>query len=118
MHVSLLVVMGGDFNLIRQASEKSNENINQGLMDRFNIIIDLHQLQEIRRNGPWYTWSNKQLGPIMVTLDRVLVSTKWEGRFPLCFAWSSTRVGSDHWPIFLDAGKGSLEKHNYFHFEK
>jgi hypothetical protein len=96
MLVSLLVMMGGDFNLIRQASDKSNENINQGLMDRFNIIIDLHQLQEIRRNGPWYTWSNKQLGPIMVTLDRVLVSTKWEGRFPLCFAWSSTRVGSDH----------------------
>jgi exonuclease III len=118
MSISLPVVMGGDFNLIRQTSEKSNGNINQGLIDRFNMFIDLHQLQEIRRNGPGYTWSNKQLDLVMVTLDRVLVSTEWEGRFPLCFAWSNTRVGSDHWPIFLDSGEGSLEKQICFYFEK
>jgi hypothetical protein len=44
MTVTLPVVMGGDFNLIRQASEKNNDNINQGMVDMFNMLIDLHQL--------------------------------------------------------------------------
>jgi exonuclease III len=44
MTVTLPVVMGGDFNLIRQASEKNNDNINQGMVDMFNMFIDLHQL--------------------------------------------------------------------------
>jgi hypothetical protein len=109
---------GGDFNLIRQASEKNNDNINQDLVDRFNMFIDLLQLQEIRGSGPKYTWINKQLDHIMVTLDMVLVSTKWEDIFPLCFAWSSTRMGYDHWLGLLDSGEGSLVKQNCFYFEK
>jgi hypothetical protein len=89
---TLPVVMGGDFNLIRSSNEKNNENLNLGLMERFNMFIEVHQLQELRRSGPRYTWKN----PVIVTLDRILVSTEWEARFPLCFAWSKTRVGSDH----------------------
>jgi hypothetical protein len=90
------ICVGGDFNLIRQANEKNNSNINMGLMEKFNMFIDLHQLKEIHRNGPKYTWTNKQTCPVMVTLDRILVSTEWEDKHPLCFAWSKTRVGSDH----------------------
>jgi hypothetical protein len=44
MRVSLPVVLGGNFNLIRFASDKNNDNINQPLMDKFNMFIDLHQL--------------------------------------------------------------------------
>jgi hypothetical protein len=47
--------VGGDFNLIRQANEKNNSNINMRLMEKFNMLIDMHQLKEIRRNGPKYT---------------------------------------------------------------
>jgi hypothetical protein len=117
MTISLPIVMGGDFNLIRQTCEKSNGHINQGLMDKFNMFIDLHQLQEIR-SGPKFTWTNKQLHPIMVTLDMILISTQWEARFLICFTWSSTRVRFDQWPIFLNFGEGSLEKQNCFYFEK
>jgi hypothetical protein len=63
------MVFGGDFNLVRQVSEKSNGNVNLNMMDRLNMFIDLHQLQEIRRNGPRHTWKNKQKNPAMVTLD-------------------------------------------------
>jgi hypothetical protein len=42
------------------------------------MFIDLHQLQEIRRNGPRYTWTRKQSDPIMVTLDKIQVFTEWE----------------------------------------
>jgi hypothetical protein len=55
-------------------------------MDNFNLFIDLHQLQEIRRSGVKFTWTNKQANPVLVNLDRILVSTEWEAKFPRCFA--------------------------------
>jgi hypothetical protein len=79
---TLPIVFGGDFNLIKHTSEKSNANFNRGLMDKFNMFIDIHQVKEIRRNGPRYTWTNKQAKPVMVTLDKILVSTEWEDKHP------------------------------------
>jgi hypothetical protein len=90
----LPMVLGCGFNLIRSVKDKNNNN-NLALMDKFNMFIHLHLLQEIR-SGTRYTWSNKKLNPVNLTLDRVLVSTEWETRFTLCFAWSKTRVGSYH----------------------
>jgi hypothetical protein len=113
-----LVLGGWDFNLIRHSREKNNCNVNQNLMDHFNMFIDAYQLQEIRRNGPKFTWTNKQVSPVMVTLDRILVSTEWELKRPLCFAWSKTRVGLDHSPLILDSGDNVVQKQKYFFFEK
>jgi hypothetical protein len=62
-------------------------------------------------------WTNKQINPVMVNLDRILVSTDWEARFPKCFAWSKTRVGSDHWLILLDTGENSSCGQKVFYFE-
>jgi hypothetical protein len=72
---TLPLVFGGDFNLIRDTPEKNSSNFNQALMDKFNMFIDLHQLQELKISGPKFTWTNKQPNPVMVTLDRILVST-------------------------------------------
>ncbi|KAJ1279988.1 hypothetical protein BS78_04G197800 [Paspalum vaginatum] len=74
----LPVVMGGDFNLVREANEKSNEQ------------------------------TNKQVNPIMVKLDRILVPVEWEQRYPLCLARILTRIGSDHTPLILDTGEQGL----------
>jgi hypothetical protein len=60
MFACLPLVIGGDFNLIWTSNDKDNSNVNPGLMNMFNIFIDLHQLQEIRRSGSKYTWTNKQ----------------------------------------------------------
>jgi hypothetical protein len=108
----------GDFNLIRSPDDKNNVNVNPALMNMFNMFIDLHQFQEIKRCGSKYTWTNKQATPVMKNLDRILMSTEWENKFPLCFAWSKTRVGSDHWPIFLDSGENSGGRTKWFFFEK
>jgi exonuclease III len=118
MYATLPVVHGGDFNMIRLTGDKNNGNINVGLMDKFNMFVDLHQLHELRRRGPRYTWTNKRMNPIMANLDRILISIDWEAKFPLCFAWSKTRVGSDHWPVFLDYGENSTRRQKYFYFEK
>jgi hypothetical protein len=104
----------GDFNLIRSAKDKNTPNVNQTLIDKFNMFIDLHQLKEIKRHGPKFTWTNKQSNPVMVNLDKVLVSPEWEIKFLLCFVWSRTRVGSDHWPIFMDSGGKSMREEKHF----
>jgi hypothetical protein len=41
---TLPVVLGVDFNTIRWINEKNNDNVNQGLMDIFNMFINLYQL--------------------------------------------------------------------------
>jgi hypothetical protein len=54
----------------------------------------------------------------MVTLDGILVSTEWETKYPLCSAWSRPRVGSNHWPLFLDSGVNPGRRAKQFYFEK
>lgn len=68
------VLVGGDFNLIRRVEEKSTGNVNGYWMDAFNEFVANTAIREIHRSGGQYTWSNKQLNPIMVTLDRVFMS--------------------------------------------
>lgn len=110
-------VLGGDFNLIREHQDKSSGLGDANLMNKFNDFIGKNNLRELDRAGPRYTWSNKQECPIFAKLDRILVTTDWETRFPLCLAWSLTRVGSDHSPIILDTGEHGAPRPRYFHFE-
>lgn len=114
---SLLIILGGDFNLIRELQDKSNGIGDIGLMDKLNEFIGRHQLRELVRARPRFTWTNKQENPVMAKLDRLLISTGWEARFPLSFAWSLTRVGSDHSPIIMDSGEQREPRPKYFYFE-
>jgi len=83
---NLPMIMGGDFNLIRKESEKSSDHYNHLLITQFNDFIGNHQLREVTRVGSKYTWTNKQHVPILVNLDRFLMTSDWEDRFPLCLA--------------------------------
>lgn len=112
----LPLVIGGDFNMIREAADKSNGSADNRLMENFNFFIDLHQLREIKKSGSKYTWTNKQDNPILSNIDRILVSTDWEKHHPLSFAWCKTRVGSDHWPLLLDSGEHIMKRQKYFFF--
>jgi len=114
---SLPCLIGGDFNLIRSTEEKSSDLYNFSLMNSFNDWIGKFQLIEVKRSGAKFTWTNKQRVPVMVKLDRYLMTSSWEEKFPLCSAWSLPRVGSDHWPIILDSGETNTTKTRYFFFE-
>jgi hypothetical protein len=99
------LVVGGDFNLIREARDKSNANINWPRLHRFNDAIAAMSLREIPRTGARFTWTNRQLNPIRCVLDRVFMSTAWEDAFPLCSLAAITRIGSDHTPLLLNSGE-------------
>ena len=114
---TLPILLGGDFNLIRSCDEKNFEHYNIPLMRNFNSFIGAHQLREVSRRGAKSTWTNKQLSPTMVTLDRFLMSDSWDNRFPLTFAWSPVRIGSDHSPIILDTGEQGAPRPRYFYFD-
>ena len=72
---TLPVVIGGDFNLIREPDDKSFMRADVGLMNAFNTFIEQFGLREIKKTGTKFTWTNKQDNPVLSNIDRVLVST-------------------------------------------
>ncbi|KAE8782108.1 hypothetical protein D1007_44487 [Hordeum vulgare] len=68
------VVVAGDFNLIRWASDKISPNVDRARMRLLNDCIADLALREIALVGARFTWSNKQADPIRSVLDRVFVS--------------------------------------------
>ena len=68
------VLAGGDFSMIRRVEEKSIGNVNVQWMNAFNDFVSNTEIRELHRSGGQYTWTNKQLNPIMVMLDRIFMS--------------------------------------------
>jgi hypothetical protein len=53
-------MMLGDFNLIYQASDKNNLNLNRRLMGKFRRALDDCELIETALQNRRYTWSNER----------------------------------------------------------
>ena len=106
----------GDFNLIYQAEDKNNSNLNRHLMASFKAVIDDLNLKEIGLNGRHFTWSNEQDNPTLTRIDKLFCTLDWELTFPTCFLHSLPSLMSDHTPLLL---QGELEHcHNRtFRFE-
>lgn len=111
------MLIGGDFNLYRFCSEKSNGVCDIKRMEAFNNFIAIHELQELFRLGERFTWTNKQLNPVRSVLDRVFATRRWEQKNPLTIVSSLLRVGSDHCPILLDTREEERMKGNIFRIE-
>jgi hypothetical protein len=77
IRTEMTVVLGGDFNLIRDRGDKNNDNIDWRMVDAFNNFIAGLQLLELKRFGGKYTWSNKQDNLVMVNLYRILIAPEW-----------------------------------------
>jgi hypothetical protein len=111
------LIVGGDFNLVREAAEKSTGNVNESLVQLFNQFVDDVSLREMHRQGGSFTWTNKQEIPIMAVLDRVFVSNDWEAQFPLANTRSLTRVGSDHNPLLVETDSVLNIRASIFRFD-
>jgi exonuclease III len=113
----LPILMGGDFNLLRDAADKSNDRVNWARMEAFNENIANWGLHELPRTGARYTWTNKRLNPTRCVLDRVFIAPEIEAHFPLCSLFAETSLGSDHTPLILDSGDEVICRSNRFFFE-
>jgi hypothetical protein len=70
--------IAGDFNLIADARDKSNANLNRRLMNLFRRFINELELKEANLMGRRYTWSNKRDQPTLERIDRWLCSVDWD----------------------------------------
>jgi hypothetical protein len=115
--VEVPVLMGGDFNLLRDAEDKNNNRITWARLDAFNDAIARWGLREVPRSGARYTWTNKQLNPVRCVLDRVFIAPALDLLFPLCSLVAETSLGSDHTPLIFDSGQEVVCRSNRFFFE-
>jgi endonuclease/exonuclease/phosphatase family metal-dependent hydrolase len=115
---NLPLCIGGDFNIIRNSSEKNNERFDERWPFLFNAVIDSLDLREIKMSGRRFTWANSRRAPTYERLDRVLISTDWEQQYPLATVEALNREISDHTPLLLSLGeKDKAKKLAPFKFE-
>lgn len=93
-------MLSGDFNLIADPSDKSNDRINRAIIGRFGRLIPDLELQELYLNGWRYTWLNERLNPIVEKLNHVLTSMEWEP-LPSSFISSLRTNVLDRCPLHL-----------------
>lgn len=106
----------GDFNLIRGAVDKNNDNIDLALCGHFNATINLLALIEIPLIDRKYTWSNHREQPTLERIDWVFFNTDLNDIFPNSAISSQVRQTSDHTPLLLQLSS-SIPKASVFHFE-
>lgn len=58
-------------------------------------------------SGHQYTWAEYGDDPTLEKVDRVLVSTEWEEKFPLSTVEARDRSVSDHSPLVLSTGSST-----------
>jgi exonuclease III len=109
-------LLARDFNLIYQAADKNNNNLDRAMMGRFRHFLDDNNLKEIPLLGRKYTWSNERRLPTLVRLDRAFCRDDWEGIFPDAVLQSTTARVSDHCPLILGLKVNTSGKRR-FHFE-
>lgn len=72
----------GDFNLVREPSDKNNDNFNVCLASAFNSAIHDMSLIELPLLDRLFTWSNKRTLPVLARLDRTFINGDFESAVP------------------------------------
>ena len=115
-HSNLPCIFIGDFNLIADASNKNNMNINQRMMAAFRRFINELELRDMYLHGRKYTWTNEQQIATKVKLDRVLYNDPWMTAHPCCLLASLATDMSDHCPLLLSTDV-SFKPPRHFRFD-
>jgi hypothetical protein len=85
------IVIGGDINIIRRPHEKTNDNYNDRWSFLFNDVIDSLNLKEIEMTGSPNIGGNHLPIQTFGKLDRILVCTDFESKYPLTSVHALTR---------------------------
>ena len=70
-------LINGDFNIIYEARDKRNHNLNRRVMGRFRDAIDRASLKEIKCKNRRFTWSNEREDPTLVSIDKIFFNVEW-----------------------------------------
>jgi hypothetical protein len=92
----------GDFNLIVEAQDKNNLNLNRRMMGKFRRLLNDLELKDLYFNGRRYTWSNEREQATLERLDRVFSTMDWEMIFPASLLSALSSAASDHYPLLLN----------------
>jgi endonuclease/exonuclease/phosphatase family metal-dependent hydrolase len=103
----------GDFNLILQAADKSNTNLNRRLMGAFRDVVRDLELKEIALRGRKYTWTNDRTS---TRIDRAFCSPAWELMLPHVQLQALSSGISDHSPLLI-IGNEQAKRYKGFRFE-
>lgn len=76
-------VICGDFNCIKNQSERKGLPWSRKAMALFSDLINNLEVIDLPLSNQTYTWSNMQQRPTLAKLDRFLVSTEWDLSFPI-----------------------------------
>jgi hypothetical protein len=93
--------LAGDFNMILDARDKSNANLNRRAMASFRAAINDVELKEACLLGRRYTWSNERNQPTLVRIDRWFGSVEWDELCPNATLTALSSSLSDHCPILM-----------------
>ncbi|KAE8726444.1 hypothetical protein F3Y22_tig00006886pilonHSYRG00006 [Hibiscus syriacus] len=100
--------MAGDFNTVRNRSERSGCHFNKMEIEAFNKFIENCNLLDMPLAGRKFTWfgpSNRRS-----RLDRIFVEDDWLQENCEVSLWGLPRTVSDHIPIVLDNEVKEMEK--------
>jgi endonuclease/exonuclease/phosphatase family metal-dependent hydrolase len=116
MHADVDWLVLGDFNLLRNPSDRnmSGGDVSETLL--FNLAISALGLVELPLFGKQYTWSNKQSAPLLERLDWFFTSASWTLSYPVTFVKSLVNETSDHVPCLVSFVT-TIAQHHIFHFE-
>jgi hypothetical protein len=114
---ALPIVIGGDFNIIRSPDEKNNDNYSDRWPFLFNAVIDNLNLRELEMSGRKFTWANHLENQMFKKLDRILVCTDFESKYPHTTVHALSREISDHTPLLCCTNNPSSTYQPQFKFE-
>ncbi|XP_062113957.1 uncharacterized protein LOC133824962 [Humulus lupulus] len=99
----ILWIVGGDFNFILSTEERLDYRGNGTEMVPFQTCVCECGLEDVKYNGSYFTWNNKQEGKARVCakLDRVLANNAWLDTFPTAEVSFLAEGMFDHSPGLL-----------------
>jgi exonuclease III len=115
-HHNIPSLLLGDFNLMRNSSEKNTDGFRQHEADAFNDKINSLSLIELPLLDRRYTWTSNRAEPTLQRLDRVFINIAWSQMFPNTSLSSLTRFISDHIPLIVHVST-SIPHPAVFRFE-
>ncbi|CAI9089387.1 OLC1v1023953C1 [Oldenlandia corymbosa var. corymbosa] len=109
----------GDFNNVMNSNERVGGNpVSLTEMQGMRRCVDLCELQDLKQQGLWFTWSNKQVGGrrIYSKIDRALVNGQWIIEFPHSYVTALVEGVSDHCPLVLRLTDAIVKRHKPFKY--